>query len=526
MWKRWTTGLWAVCCVVLVVACSDADKPKAAGLPECGEAPRELSACGVCTSLGFVEGVGEGASCQYLGIPYAEPPVGALRFAAPVPASPWDDIRTVDAYGASCPQGQPLLTGGAAVDEDCLTLNVHTPATAPASLLPVMVFVHGGGNTGGTTSTYDGRALSEAGPVVVVTMNYRLGTLGFFSHPALDGEREDVSSGNDGILDQQLALQWVQDNVAAFGGDPDNVTVFGESAGSTNTGVHLVSPRSAGLAHRFMMQSGVPLDRAGSGGERFGRERRQSAATALIADLCAGPSDVLACLRELPPNALMNWSGDVEPSWGPMIDGEGGVLPRDAAAIIEDGEANTGEVVLGTNLNEQGLFQLLGGSVSTMDALRSMLDTTFPGETDAILTLYADLGDNPSAIQIQVLTDARFRCPTRTMARLLSDAGRKVHLYSFNQGQAWHADELGYVFGGSAFYTLALGTPNAALMQAIQGYWVDFATSGDPNGGGRPSWPTYDTAGDRHMVLVDPPTAAEGLASARCDFWDIYVQEQ
>jgi len=518
---------WTGCVVLMVAACAGNDEGlKEAALPVCGDAPRELAACGVCTTLGFVEGFAQGQGCEYLGIPYAQPPVDDLRFAAPVPATGWDDIRSVDTYSAACPQGQPLLTGGATTSEDCLYLNVHAPAEATETRLPVMVFVHGGGNTGGTASTYNGRALSEAGPVVVITMNYRLGALGFFSHPVLEDERGPSPSGNDGILDQQLAMRWVQDNVAAFGGDPNNVTVFGESAGSTNSGVHLVSPRSAGLAHRFMMQSGVPLDRAGSG-DRFSRERRHAATTALADDLCAGEADVLSCLRALPAATLMNWSSSaVEVDWGPMVDGEGGVLPREAASIIEDGDANPGQVVLGTNMNEQGLFQLLGGAVSTMDALRALLDTSFPGETDAILALYADAGSSPSALQIQIMTDVRFRCPTRRMARLLSDAGRDTYLYSFNEGQAWHADELGYVFGGSAFYTLALGTPNPSLVQAIQGYWVDFAASGDPNGGDRPAWPTYDAQSDRHMELVQPPTAAAGLTSARCDFWDAYVQAQ
>lgn len=505
-----------------LVACGgDTTDNAKAGLPECGEVPADPGQCGVCTTQGFVEGRPEGSSCQYLGMPYAQPPAGALRFAAPVAGEPWEGVLSAGEYGAACPQGQPLLAGGASTDEDCLFINVHAPADPPQAPLPVMVFIHGGGNTGGTTGTYDGRAISEAGPVVVVTMNYRLGALGFFSHPALDDERGQGPAGNDGILDQQLAMRWVQDNILAFGGDPDEVTVFGESAGSTDTGVHLVSPLSAGLAHRYLMESGVPLSRAASGGGRFSREARHAATSAMVDDLCAGEDDVMACLREVPANTLMNWSGaDGGPDWGPMIDGDGGVLPQAPATILERGDANPGEVLLGTNENEQGLFQLLQGSVSTLEELEAEIARDYPDDVEAILALYGGAGLSPGDMQVQWLTDVRFRCATRRMARLAAEAGHDVYLYSFEQGQAWHADELGYVFGGSEFYTLAIGQPVQPLVDAVQGYWLNFAETGNPNGPSLPQWPSYDAAGDEHMVLVDPPSAASGLAAERCDYWD------
>jgi para-nitrobenzyl esterase len=494
----------------------------------CEAPPQNAPSCLACTHQGWVEGAVEEATCQYLGIPYAKPPTGALRFSAPEPAAGWPGVRTATSFGAACVQSLDL-SFAEAQSEDCLFVNVWTPNPRPAQPLPVMVFIYGGGFSGGATNTYSGVGLSRKGPVVVVSMNYRVGALGFFAHPELDGQRADKPSGSDGIRDQQLALRWVRDNVASFGGDPHNVTLFGESAGSSSVCVHQVSPGSRKLARRFIMESGVCTRGVANGIEPVQREKTYARAQQMGAALCPDATDVIGCLRGLPADQIMAWAPDASSdgsgapgiSWVPVIEGPGGVLPDHPDTLIARGDYNRGEVLVGTNKNEAGLFNPL--PFYSFEELRSMVEAQYGARADEVMALYAP---NASADAYQALvtlmTDVMFRCPSRGLARLLQKENGTVYLYSFEQGSAWHAEEMTYVFGYD-YLLFAVVPPVESLVDAMQRYWINFASRGDPNGEGLPTWPRYDLAGDRHMTLAAPPSAASGLSRAACDFWDSYL---
>ena len=503
----------------------DPDAPT--GDPEGGIGDADASPCRLAVSLGRLRGkVGE-STCQYLGIPYAKPPVGPLRFSPPEPAVGWQGELEATAFGPSCMQRSSIVSGAANVSEDCLSLNVFAPEPPHSSKLPVMVFIHGGGYTLGGSSTYDASLLAAAGPVVVVTINYRLGALGFFAHPALDAQRPGAPSGSDGIRDQQLALRWVREHIASFGGDPENVTVFGESAGSGSASLILVSPRSRDLADRFILQSGASV---GTGFGAGTREAGYALSTSLATELCSGAPDVIACLRERPAQELVEWTGSTPGLFGapfaPIVEGRpGGVLPDTPRNLLSRGEYNRAATIMaGTNKNEWGLFQqpLLGGMpITTLTELEAALVEQFGARAAEVEAQYPATSDaEANVVYVRLMTDMLFRCPTRLLARLTTSHGSKFYLYSFEQGAAYHADELAYVFGNSSFVGMP---PVPALVSVIQKYWTQFAATGDPNAAGLPLWPAYTAASDAHLVLKDPPEAGSGLARSDCDFWDAFA---
>jgi para-nitrobenzyl esterase len=499
--------------------------PDAGGAgPDAGPGDADRQPCELDTPLGRVTGKSVEGTCQYLGIPYAKPPVGALRFAPPEPAGGWQGVRDATVYGAACMQRASLLPGGMNVSEDCLSLNVFTFDASPAAKLPVMVFIHGGGYTLGSSSTYDGRLLSQKGPVVVVTINYRLGALAFFAHPELDKERTSAPSGSDGIRDQQLALRWVHDNISAFHGDEDNVTVFGESAGSGSASLLLVSPASRDLAHRFILESGVSI---GTGFGVSSRDAGYALSTQMASALCAGAPDVMACLRAKPAQELVDWTdatgGLFGAAWAPVIEGtSGGVLPDTPQKLIAAGNYNvTATIMAGTTKNEWGLFLMpvLGGMpITTAAQFKANLAQEFGERAAEVEAQYPVASDaEANDVHIRLMTDMLFRCPTRLLARLTTPNGNKFYLYSYEEGAAYHGDELAYVFGMPGFFGM---TPLPELVAATQGYWTRFATTGDPNGANMPIWPAYDTSSDQHLVLKNPPSSGSGLSKSDCDFWD------
>ncbi len=507
--------------------------------PECDETGgARPQSCTVCIHQGWVHGLSEGAACTYLGIPYARPPVGTLRWAAPQAADGWDGVREATAYGHACPQ-VPDVSMAPTTSEDCLFLNVHGPAAARSELLPVLVFMHGGGFFGGASNVYGGQGLSEMGPAVVVTTNYRLGALGFFAHPDLDRQREAEPSGSDGIRDQQQALRWVQDNIASFGGDPDNVTLFGESAGSSSVCIHVVSPGSRDLARRFIMESGVCTGGVANEIAPLPREAMYSLTQQMAAEFCPGASDVLGCLRGLPADQLLLWAPAADSgstglgltTWRPVIEGAGGVLPEHPDALIASGDFNPGEIIVGFNKNEYALFAAFAGSAWTVAEMRTLVDQRYGNRTDEIMALYApDDSVDANQAYITLMTDVMFRCPSRRFARAMSAKGTTVYLYSFEQGTAQHTDEMVYVFGPECFGNglMSVFRPiwPASLLEAFPRYWGNFAFDGDPNGSGLPSWPRYEATSYQHMVLVDPLSVGSGLQQAPCDFWDGYLDQQ
>ena len=515
-----------------------ADSGAAAAQPEpakCAELGATAKSCTTCTHQGWVQGLSEKSTCTFLGIPYAKPPIGPLRWTAPKPAEGWQGVREATRYGAACAQ-TPDLSFAESTSEDCLFLNVYAPTAAPKEPLPVMVFVHGGGYVGGAANLYGGKGLSERGPVVVVTLNYRVGPLGLFAHPELDRERGSDPSGSDAIRDQQLALRWVRDNVSGFGGDPHNVTLFGESAGAGAVGVHQVSPLSRGLVRRFILESGSSTKSPKNGLEPMSREAMYETTRRMAQDLCPGAANVMSCLRGLPVDQILAWepaatNGDAGSaqaglSWGPVVEGAGGVLPDQPEALIKAGRYNKGEILIGTNKNEFALFQLLPTIFSLAD-LKAQVESQFGARAAEIVPLYQAIAQSdPIQAYITMMTDIMFRCSARRMARMAQAQGETVYLYSFEEGSAAHADELLFVFGPENMAgDLAGALPlwSASLVADMQRYWVNFAYRGDPNGPQLASWPRYDAKSDRHMTLVDPPAASSGLQKGACDFWDRYV---
>lgn len=502
----------------------------------CASGVMDANQCEACVQQGLVAGIRNGPICQYLGVPYAKPTSGERRFMPPEPMSSWSGVRQALEFGPACPQ-EPDLSFAASTSEDCLYLNVFAPAPKTAEQLPVMVFLHGGGYLSGAANMYGGRGLAELYGVVVVTMNYRLASLGFFAHPELDKQRPDAPSGSDGIRDQQAALRWVRDNIASFGGNPGNVTLFGESAGAAAVNVHMVSPGSRGLVQRFILESGASTKGAANGIAPMPRSAMYARTERMAEDLCPGAGDVMTCLRQLPVEKILQWKpttdgGDpalLNVMFVPVIEGPGGVLPDEPEVLLKAGRYNQGEVLIGTNRFEYGLFQNLNGdTIESAEQLRAKIDERFAGSADAVMQLYAPVGStDPNQSYVTLMTDVIFRCPTRRLARLVS-SHEPVFLYSFEAGEAQHANELTYVFGpenmaDGLVADFAFLFP-ASLVEAIQRYWTNFAHNGDPNRAGTFEWPRYDASSDKHIVLSDPLSMSSGLQRDACDFWDRYVE--
>jgi para-nitrobenzyl esterase len=488
----------------------------------------------VVTDKGAVQGRMAGATWTYQGIPYAAAPVGDLRFREPMEHACWSDVLDASSFGPECPQldANNMVQG----NEDCLSLNVWTPASPPAQPLPVMFFIHGGGNTQGASSAttsgtaiYDAQYIVEHQPVVVVTINYRLGVLGFLTATALDAESPQHASGNYGILDQIAALKWVKRNIAAFGGDPSRVLVFGESAGAVDTCIHLASPLSAGLFSSALMESG------GCTATPIATEETQDQMFIQAAG-CSGASDVAACLRALSASdtvtklpGLVSVTGlGTGPKYGPVVDGW--VLPTGPYATILAGQHNQVPFVVGSNSDETSRYAPM---IADAQAYADLIHQQF-GQSigDQVLAQYpAASFPTPRAAYVAVTTDARFVCEARLIAKTAAaHQMAPVYRYLFSHALdnapmlqplgAWHGLELLWVFHqlGVAGYMPSMA--ELALSDAIIGYWARFAGAGDPNGGGAPSWPVYVGATDDTLDLDDAITTVNGVRTARCDFWE------
>ncbi len=501
----------------------------------------------VPTEEGLVRGEVVGSLVVFRGIPYAASPTGNLRWRAPQARAPWQGTRDALSFGPQCPQfanpgGTVLLPGQPGVfvgSEDCLSLNIWAPRVKEASLRPVMFFIHGGGNTQGASSqsTYGGQALAESGGAVVVTINYRLGQLGFLAHPLLSAEdTAHRSSGNYGLLDQVYALGWVQRNIRNFGGDPDNVTIFGESAGGVNVSCLLASPLSAGLFRRAIVESGgysistrlrdAPDAPQPESAEEFGLRF----AKAIGCDVAPDP---LACLRGKSPEQVVS-TLKADPgiltrvetgvSYGPNLDGY--VLTDSPLSVMSAGKQNDVPVMLGTNKNEGSIF-ILQVPLLTEAAYRAAVQRFFPGITAQVLARYpvSDYG-SPRAAFEAIVSDLAFICPARAGARALAARQPNTFVYHFTHGinsptlgflGAFHGFELVFVFGN--FDMIMPTREELELSNAMRAFWTNFAKGGDPNGTGLPTWPAYTLDGDRHLNLDVPVSTGTALRREFCDFW-------
>lgn len=510
-----------------------------------------LAACGdratppvdpllVATESGVVRGVAAAGARRFLGIPYAAPPVGPLRWRPPQPAASWEGVRDATALGTACPQTIPVVDAVVGDDEDCLTLNVVTPDPPPRRA-PVLVWLHGGGFIARDSLfarvTLGERLAAEEG-VIVVSLHYRLGQLGFLAHPALSAEdAAHPASGNYGIADQAAALAWVRRNVAAFGGDPGNVTLFGQSAGGWSTCVHLASPASRDLFARAIVQSGVctlrlpTLDAAEAQGERL------AAAVG-----CGDVPDVARCLRALPPSVVLRGlpadptifllAGDFG-LWRPVVDGV--VLHEQVADALarDDGSA---PVVFGANADEGTFFVLAAheyrGEPLSAELYPERLRVVFGGaHADAVAARYPPGAyASPAAALAAAVGDGLLACPTYEGARLLARS-RAVWAYRLE------TNDVPYVLGAprllepgafhSAEIPLVFGVPEAepfgaaleALSRDMRRAWASFARTGDPDPDGTLGWPRFAPDDERYLALDTPSHAAPGPLEDACAFW-------
>ncbi|MBV9446147.1 MAG: carboxylesterase family protein [Streptosporangiaceae bacterium] len=489
----------------------------------------------VRTDKGLVRGIENGGVREFLGIPYAAPPVGALRWRPPRPAARWSGIRDASQPGSNCAQTGNITTGVVATStaEDCLYLNVYAPPRFSFGPRPVMMWIHGGGFTGGAGSIYDGAPLAVTGNAVVVTINYRLGPFGFLALPSLDAESHDGSSGDYGLMDQQAALRWVQRNALAFGGDPRNVTIFGESAGGASVCDNMASPTAAGLFERAIAESGCFL-------LSQNQQQAEQHGASFAAQLgCTDPATAAACLRGKPADALLTAAGGVLGGWGPVIGGR--TLPLQPATAFQTGRYAHVPLLQGTNHDEGRFFvgfefDAIGHPMTAAQypvVLAAQFGAADAAKVEARYPLSAY--PSPDLAYASVFTDASFSCPALTADTFAARTG--VYAYEFSDPSppndfgitfsfplgAAHSTELQYVFGKIPFLdTTPPFTPaQAALSVQMMKYWTRFAATGNPNGGGGPFWPAFTTTRQQVQELIPAgiaPTTSFG-ADHQCAFW-------
>lgn len=494
------------------------------------------------TKDGSLQGVVEGDVTVFRGIPYAQPPIGELRFRPPRPAEPWTGVRDCDTFGFVAPQPQGQAMAGQSTpeeqSEDCLHLNVWTPACDDGAR-PVMVWIHGGAFVTGSGSGafYRGQHLAARGDVVVVTINYRLGALGFLAHPDLLDE-ETGSSGNWGLLDQVAALQWVQANITNFGGDPTNVTIFGESAGSMSVSCLVGSPRTQGLFRRAIAQSGGP--------NAVGRDAAKAAAEHLcelagVTDVAAlrdlDVAEILAAQVKLSAEAAETGAGM---ALAPSIDQA--LLPEHPLTAIRNGVAAGKELLVGTNLHEMKLWtvgnrRLTGGDEAFI--LRRLEKTVGEHAADALeayKAARADRGDDLTPIELwtAVESDRIFRVPSLRMCEAAAANGDAVYDYLFTWESpamggllgSCHALEIPFVFGtlttpGIERFT-GEGPAAIALSEKMQDAWLAFARTGEPSAEGLGPWPRYDAERRATMILGPETSVAEAPFEQERAYWDAH----
>ena len=477
----------------------------------------------------------------YRGIPFAAPPVGDLRWKAPRPPAAWQGVRAATEFGHECwqtpyPPAAVLYQHKlVSLSEDCLYLNIWTAAKSANDKLPVMVWIHGGGFTrgSGTSTAYDGETLARKG-VVLVTINYRLGIFGFFAHPALTAESENHASGNYALLDQIAALKWVKKNIAAFGGDPGRVTIFGESAGSWAVNTLMASPLAKGLFHRAIGESGAQFSpmKTLADAEKTG----EKAASTLIAGQASDTTpaqvpakDILKTLRAIPAEQVLK--GNEEEAARPIVDGV--VLTQDIYQAFAQGKQNDVPLLLGNNADE-GTALAPQGANMTAARFNVGVRARYGAMADQFLKLYPAGSDEQAVSSFySAFRDQTFGWEMRTWARMQARTGHNpVYLYYFTRVPpgpqsrrlgAFHAADIAYVFGTFP-WPFPWDETDHKLSDAISSYWVNFATNGDPNAEGLPKWPVYNTQSDELLELGDKITVRSGANKAGLDFFDAYYQ--
>ncbi|MGJ9371754.1 carboxylesterase/lipase family protein [Nesterenkonia sp. CF4.4] len=535
-WGMWLIGS-ALVCVTIVIAYPPAGT-RAAG----GDDPSPTRQ--VATSEGPVQGVvNDDRTVEiFAGIPYAAPPVGPLRWRAPEPPKVREEVLFAERFSAVPVQPRSTFSSRALsriveaplegtllnpyrVSEDSLTLNIWRSTASASGPLPVIVYIPGGGfMTGsGALPLYDGEALASRGDVIMLTINYRLGVLGFMSHPELTEESGDHASGNYGIRDQIAALEWVHENIAAFGGDPDRVTVAGESAGGESVCILGASPLSTGLIHGIIGGSGACMGTTGSteDGDQYDTQEAAEDAGRRLSELLGGAT--VEEMRAMPIDRILDAAQDLDSHWRPSVDGS--VLPTSPIGVYASGRQHDLPILVGSNADEASLALALPPEVDA-EEYRASAHERYGELAERFLELYP--GDTPEQALESSLEAETDRVMTRGMTLWADtqtqsgDADAYLYFYSHTPPEdglqrygAYHGAEVAYAYDNlgadhDADYTEA----DYLLRDQMSGYWVAFAREGDPNAAGIPAWPSVGSDPDRVMVftgdgadMVDHPRA-------------------
>ncbi len=487
-------------------------------------------ALSVKTDRGKVQGKlsADGQVRTFLGIPYAAPPVGTLRWQPPQEAAKWHGTRQATSFGMRCMQPTlyaDMIFRDPGQSEDCLTLNVWAPVASKHDRhagLPVMVWIYGGGFVTGTTSEarQDGERLAHKG-VIVVSMNYRLGVFGFFAHPALEAESPHHAAGNYGLMDQTAAMEWVRRNIGKFGGDTKNVTIFGESAGSISVSAQMAAPRAQGLFAHAIGESGGAL---GNIGARMPALAASELAGEAFAQKVLGKTS-LDALRAVPAEELLKAAtakeGDAPaPRFWPNIDGY--FLPERVADIYAQGKQAHVPLLAGWNKDEGTGGVVNAPEKPTMASLQAAGEKEFGARASDFDRVYAATTDEEALRTAEDLAGDRFIAYS-TWAWLeaqVKTGGAPVYRYEFDRpspgdpnhpasGGAFHSDDIEYVFGNLDSRRGAAWKPeDYKLSELMQTYWTNFAKTGDPNGAGAPQWPVYGAAGNWPAMHLDVTSEA------------------
>jgi para-nitrobenzyl esterase len=493
---------------------------------------------------GLILGAGKDVHA-YKGIPYAAPPVGENRWKPPQPVQAWSGVRDCFAFGAACPQKMlPLLAGipemalHVPTSEDCLYLNVWTPAKPASGKLPVLYWIHGGGFVlgAGSQPLYDGEGLTRLG-CVVVSVNYRVGLFGFLAHPALSREAANKVSGNYGLLDQIEGLRWVQRNIAAFGGDPERVTIFGESAGGISVLCLMAAPQTAGLYHAAVAQSATAMDLPLLRETQGGREGGEQIGQRLLAAAGVDASTDARQLRQLSVETLLRAGPTMasgEPvhlgprslPLGPIVDGQ--LIPEEPVQLFAGGREVKVPLIIGSTRDEMSL--LLLGQKMPLDvaAYHKQLREQFGDQAEAVAKAYpAASAQQVRAAVVQLTTDISFGRETRMFARAHAAAGHKTYRYVFSRGirrgflaglGAHHGVDVGYLF------QRLTEASDVAVGRTMGRYWIQFAAAGDPNGPDLPPWPAYRPGSEEMIEFADGVHNLHGYRNAELDVLERALQ--
>jgi para-nitrobenzyl esterase len=478
----------------------------------------------VQTETGVISGVEtlDGSISVFKGIPFAAPPVGDLRWKAPQPAKPWQGVRKCVSFGPDPMQAKPaafsmwseeFLIPKEPISEDCLYLNVWTGAKSNREKRPVLVWIYGGGFTSGGSAVpiYNGEAFAKKG-IVFVSINYRVGVFGFFAHPALTKESPNNGSGNYGLMDQVAALKWIQKNITAFGGDPANVTIAGQSAGSMSVNCLVATPLAKGLFTKAIAESGANFSR--------GYSTLQQAEQDGIKLAEKVNANSIAELRNMPADQLLQKAQGMR---GPIVDGY--VLPQTIAEIFAAGKENDAALLTGWNQDEGLLF----GPIKNAAEYRKQAAQQYAADSADFLKYYpASTDAEAAASQLNVSRDMIFGAQNYTWANVASQQGKKVYVYRFTRkvpatGEyvkygAFHTGEVPYAYDNLKFVNRPWQSEDYKLADVMSSFWVNFITSGNPNGKGLPDWPAYTITDKKIMDLGITQKAKQIPDAAALDF--------